>query len=143
MKKALAGIGAAAVLAGGAFALQPSEKPLTAYELWSVHRNDAGQILDVRVRFYEVEERIVTVPISSATTAVKHITRKVYTKRLKADELPHLTAHATLVEKSGNEAKEFTTKDFGVIYTDEELYAYLDGVLAQDSARRAVFDERI
>lgn len=115
-------------------------KPLTDYKFWYIKRNNAGQITEAAVRFYEgaITTKLEHVP---GTTTPQLVTRYRRTKRLQRADIPYIPERF-VKELSGNDAKIYTPQDFGVIYTDDQLRTFLNSKLLGDTQRDAIPEQR-
>lgn len=129
-KTIIGAVAAGAVIAGSVF-LPFGKAGFTDYKFWYIQRNDAGQIMEAAVRFYEGDY-------------VEKNGKQVYVreKRLEDKDLKHLGNEKFMVEKSGDEAVIYTPVDFGVIYTDDELRAFLDREISKDKSREVIPEQK-
>ena len=107
---------------------------LTDYKFWFIRRDDDGFITEAAVRFYEGDHQPVTV---GGETSIKY----VRAKRLKKNDLKHLD-DKYVKESSGVDAKLYTPDDFGLIKTDDELRAFLNGELTKDKTRIPIKEQK-
>ena len=107
-------------------------KPLTDYKFWYITREDDGHISKAAIRYYE--GAITTAPELKNGELVD-VTRYRRTKRLSSLELSDKNFSA---DSKGNPVVIYTEADFGTIYTDDQLRAFLNGELAKDVNRIAI-----
>lgn len=99
----------------------------TDYKFWYIKREDDVHISEVAVRFYEGEV------ING---------KYVRSKRLSKKDVTHFKGKEIKKERNSNEAIIFTTDDFGVISTDEELRKFLNKELAKDKSREPIDQQK-
>lgn len=106
----------------------------TSYKLWYVRRDDDVHISECAVRFYEGEIRqpeLETKP------------RYIRSRQLLKKDLPHHKDRETINDSNNTEHIVFTDKDFGVISTEEELFAFLNTELSKDKKREPIDEQKI
>lgn len=108
----------------------------TDFKFWYIRRSDDGFIEEAAIRFYEGEYQ-TTVIDDKGNTGIAY----VRTKRLTKNDLPHLDAKFKK-EGSGADAKVYTTEDFGMIKTDEELMSFLNNEIKKDKNREVINEQK-
>jgi len=98
---------------------------LKDYKFWCINRNDNGQITWAAIRFYEGEyEKIKRKDIDSEIEYESD--EYVRTKKLQKVDLTDLGNIKIKKDAKGNDTVLYTTEDFGVISTDDELREFLN-----------------
>lgn len=110
----------------------------TDYKFWYISRNDNIHISECAVRFYEGE--VTTLP-EMGVDGTKMVTRYRRSKKLSKSDMPHNKDRAVKLESAGSETLIYTTEDFGVISTDDELRLFLNGELAKDTKRSPIEEQ--
>lgn len=106
---------------------------LTDYKFAYIKRDDDGFITEVAIRFYEGE--VVEVDdVDIDTGEVTKVQRYVRTKKLASKDLKHLKFKFKKDAKNGD-VSVYTTADFGIIKTDEQLCLHLDKEAVKDKKR--------
>jgi len=108
----------------------------TDFKFWYIRRSDDGFIEEAAVRFYEGDYQ-TTVIDDKGNTGLAY----VRTKRLEKADLPHLDKKFKK-ETNGNDAKLYTSDDFGSIKTDDELTGFLKKELKKDSTRETINEQK-
>ena len=103
----------------------------TDYKFWYIMRKDDVHISECGVRFYEGDYE---------TIEGKEVYKRY--KRLEGRDLKHLNKKSKK-ETEGNDAIIYTSEDFGIISTDDELRDFLDGEISRDSTRSAIPEQDI
>ena len=111
------------------------------YKFWYIKREDNIHISECAIRFYEGD--ITTEDeFNTDKRKIEPVTKYRRTKRLLKSELEHLKDYNVKTESNGNEAVVFTSKDFGVITTDDELRLFLNEKLAKDKDREPIEEQK-
>jgi len=119
----------------------------TDYKFWYITRDDDGYITECAVRFYEGEFKTVKQKdisdFDEKTGEFKEIDVLQYirSKKLTKTDLPHITKGKTKNDNSGEEVIVFTSDDFGVISTDDELRKFLNREIVEDKVRQPLYEQ--
>lgn len=109
---------------------------LTDYKFWYIRRDDDVHISECAVRFYEGE---VTTEDEIVNGELVPVTRYRRTKKLNPKkDIKHTKTKKMKKDSKGKNCVVYTTDDFGVISTDDELRTFLNGELSKDKARQNV-----
>jgi len=107
------------------------------YKFWYIKRDDDGKITEAGVRFYEGD--ITTEgEIEPSSKLSAPITRFRKVKQLNKNDLSFLGSVVFGKENTINDAVIYSEKDFGNIYTDNELNKFLDLEISKDKTRVAI-----
>lgn len=113
------------------------------FKYWYIKRADDVHISECAIRFHEgdvttEDEPDFTYP---ANENLVKVTRFRRFKRLQDSDLPQYATRKKIKELSGDDCIVFTSDDFGVISTNEELGKFLKKELEKDS--RTPIDEQL
>ncbi len=131
-------IGGTALAAGTS--LIPSAQLNTDYKFWYIKRCDNVHICEAAIRFYEGSVTTKQEVVDRVPIPVKKYRRS---KRLSKTELNYLSTINFKKESSGKDVAIYTTKDFGLISTDDELREFLNKELNKDKSRSSINEQAL
>lgn len=109
------------------------------YKFWYIRRDDNGFISEAAIRFYEGE---ITTRAERRDDSIIPITRYRRSRRLGESDL--LDIGGRFVNESNEmQAKIYTTQDFGMIKTDQELCNFLNKELIKVKGREPIDEQKI
>lgn len=105
------------------------------YKFWCIHREDDVHIDWATIRFYEGEYQKKMKDDVEVDVYVR-------TKKLEKTDLSDLGDVKIKKDSRGNDTVLYTTADFGIISTDEELREFLNKQLAKIGGREAIAEQK-
>lgn len=114
----------------------------TDYKFWYILRKDDVHVDECAIRIYE-GQTVKKTQVDKITNESKVVDVYKREKRLQVADVSYLGSVAIKKEESGNDTFVYTSKDFGVISTDDELRAFLDKELGKDTTRTPIKEQRV
>lgn len=111
------------------------------YKFWCIHREDDVHIDWACIRFYEGEYQ--NVKRKDLRSGVEYDSNEyVRTKKLQKVDLSDLGDIKIKKDSRGNDTVLYTSEDFGVISTEDELRTFLNEQLDKVKGREAIAEQK-